>query len=240
MTTAPALSLPPLLTAHVAVSAAPAEEVARLGAEAGRYGAGDLVWQADGEGVSVALVLEPEVPPEICRQMLFVATVATGDAIGALIPPEVGLTWDWPSTLRANDGIVGRIGLEMSETLDAEGAPNWLVVSLKVAVRDIGGNGAEPGHTPERTTLYDEGCGEIAAEDLVCAWARHLLTWIDTWQQEGFAPVREAWTFRARGREDGEVAIDRGGVIHRGRVLGLDDRGGLLLETGSGMVLLEL
>ncbi|WP_321504877.1 biotin/lipoate--protein ligase family protein [Breoghania sp.] len=240
MMSSSALCLPPLLTAHAAVSATSPEEAARLGAEAGHYGAGDLVWQATAEGVAMALVLEPEVTPELCRQMLLVGMVAAADAIGALIPPEVGITWDWPSTLRANDGIVGHVSLEMSETFDGAGAPDWLVLGLRVALHANVGEGVEPGLTPDRTTLYDEGCGEIAAEDLISAWARHLLTWIDTWQQDGFAPVREAWTFRARGREDGEAEIERDGTLYRGRVRGLDDRGGLLLEGDAGSVLLEL
>lgn len=230
-------NLPPLLTAHAAVEEAPVAIACRLAAD-GQLGAGDLVWRGTRERAEAALVLEPEVPSHRARQMALVAMVAAGDAIGALVPPEVAITWDWPGTLRANDGKAGAITLRLSHEADESGAPRWLVVSLAVTLGPAQGAG-EPGHVPERTNLQDEGCGRIEAAALVGAWARHLLGWIDTWQSQGLAPVSAAWMFRARQRGR-SVMVACEGRICRGRVVGLDDDGALMLETDDGPLAIPL
>ncbi|PTW60847.1 biotin-(acetyl-CoA carboxylase) ligase [Breoghania corrubedonensis] len=231
--------LPPLMSGHkVASSQVPFAEACR-GAQAGRFGAGDLVWSDDPARLDVALVLEPEVAPSRAREMLLVAMVAAGDAIGALVPPEVALTWDWPASLFANDGGIGGAGLRLCESLDADGAPDWMVIGLTVALRPAPRAG-EPGLDPDRTTLYDEGCGEIATSDLIAAFARHLMTWIDTWQQDGLARVGEAWLFRMRTRDQGEVTVAHEGAALRGRVRGLDEHGRLLLECADDTIALEI
>ena len=232
-----ALNLPPLLTAHMAVEEPPVAMACRLAAS-GQLGAGDLVWQGTRERAEASLVLEPDVSPGRARQMALVAMVAAGDAIGALVPPEVAVTWDWPGSLRANDGEVGAITLALSEEIDETGAPRWLVVALELTLGPPQGAG-EPGHAPERTSLQDEGCGTIEASALVGAWARHLLGWIDTWQSQGLAPVSAAWMFRARERGQ-TVMVAREGRMCRGRVVGLDDDGALTLETAEGALVLPL
>ncbi|MDJ0931412.1 biotin/lipoate--protein ligase family protein [Breoghania sp.] len=239
--TFPSPALPPLLTGHPGTSSRRSFDEACLGAVSGRFEAGDLVWKVGGGRVEAALVLESRVKPRRAREMLFVATVAAGDAIGALISPEVAITWDWPATLHANDGATGHLALEVSREVDELGAPNWLTIGLSLALRpapNVTDSSLDPGHDPWRTTLYDEGCGAIPSDAVISAWARYLLTWIDTWQQDGFAPVRAAWEFRVRARGE-EVAVLRKGEGHRGRLIGLDDHGGLVLEGAEGTVVLE-
>ena len=43
--------------------------------------------------MEVAIILSPEVPKIKCNQMLYILMVAAGDAIGALAPPEVAVTY---------------------------------------------------------------------------------------------------------------------------------------------------
>ncbi|MBL6430641.1 MAG: hypothetical protein HPM95_03315 [Alphaproteobacteria bacterium] len=52
------------------------------------FSAGDLVWSRRTDVVSLALVLEPEVPPDRAVEMLFLAMVAANDALGAITPPR--------------------------------------------------------------------------------------------------------------------------------------------------------
>lgn len=231
-------TFPPLLTGHAVKAPDRPFEVACREAETGTLGAGDLVWARNLDRVQAALVLEPDVPPDRAREMLFVAMVAAGDAIGALAPPEVALTWDWPASLRANGGLIGGLSLALPEEMGDDGAPVWLVIGLEIALRPDG-RSAEPGHDPDRTTLQDEGCGDLDRTGLIEAWARHLLAWIDTWQQDGFAPVHEAWMFRAGGRGE-HITVEHEGASHEGTFLGLDDHGGLLLKGSDGTVVLEV
>ena len=53
--------------------------------------------------------------------------------------------------------------------------------------------------TSYRTTLAEEGCGDIQTVDLLEAFARHFLAWIHRWQEDGVGPVQQAWLARATG-----------------------------------------
>ena len=57
----------------------------------------------------------------------------------------------------------------------------------------------------------------------------HVLTWLNTWQEDGFRPVHDQWLFRAEGREE-PIAVAHGGETIEGQVLGLDESANLLLE----------
>ena len=221
-------SLPPLLAGHRRPACEHPFDAAVSGAEAGRYSAGDLLWSESRSHLRIALVLEPDVPPTRCAEMLFLAMVASTDAIGTLIPPEVALTYVWPATLRANGARVGRARFRQSADLDEEGAPLWLVVGIEMRLAPVGGD-VEPGEIPHLTSLSDEGAADLDGTLAVEALARHLMTWLHTWEVEGFGPVVENWLFRADGYKGEVVLPDPHGDL-RGTFLGLDEAGNLLLR----------
>lgn len=229
---------PPLMTGHPVKS--PDQPLARAcaGAADGTLGAGDLVWARNLDRLQFALVLEPEVPRDRAREMLFVAMVAIGDSLGALAPPEVGVTFGWPRTIYLNGARLGALSLEMAEGENEDGAPDWMVVGVDLPIRPDP-KGPEPGLFLHRTTLFDEGCIELDRTQLIESTCRHLLTWIHRWSEEGFKPVHEAWMFRAKGRNETIAIIYEGGEVS-GRFLGLDDHGNMLLNTDGGTELLEV
>lgn len=229
-------TFPPLLTGHSVKAPERPFETACRGAASGDFGAGDLVWARNLDTMLVAVVLEPDVDRAAAGEMLYVAMVAAGDSIGALAPPEVAITWDWPATLRANGGRIGGLRLAMAPQ-ETDGVPDWMVVAIEVAIAPQGRIG-EPGQDPDRTTLYDEGCGELDRTMLIESWSRHLLSWIDTWQQDGFKPVHDAWMFRASARNE-TVRVRKGQEEIEGTFIGLDDHGNMLLKRDSGTVLIE-
>ena len=65
--------------------------------------------------------------------------------------------------------------------------------------------------------------------------AAHFLTWLNTWQEEGFRPVHDQWLFRAEGREE-PTRMAHGGEHLEAQVLGLDECANLLLRTSAGNV----
>jgi BirA family biotin operon repressor/biotin-[acetyl-CoA-carboxylase] ligase len=78
------------------------------------------------------------------------------------------------------------------------------------------------------------GCGGLATVDgtrekLLAA----LASWIEVWQQDGFAPIRTAWLARAHppGSTLGVRLADR---FVTGRFAGIDTDGALLLDTPQG------
>ena len=57
---------------------------------------GTVFYSEKNDLVDIAILLNPEVSQKKCNQMIYVITVAAGDAIGALAPPEVIVTNSFP------------------------------------------------------------------------------------------------------------------------------------------------
>ncbi|NRG18365.1 hypothetical protein HPQ64_11755 [Rhizobiales bacterium] len=226
-------SFPPLLTGHAVDADDDPFERACAGAGAAEFGAGDLVWSRALDRIAMALVMEPDVDRQRSREMIFVAMVACADAVGANIPPEIGFTWLWPTTLRANGARVGQVRYAEAESEAEDGAPEWIVVGIEIILFDAKPRDVEPGQTPERTTLFDEGTGEIEAHELISSIARHWTTWIHRWDGDGFAPVHENWLFRADGHKETVSLETREGEV-TGVFLGIDEAGNLLLKEEAG------
>ena len=173
---------------------------AMLACVAKAAGAGDVFWSKSEAVMDVAIVLEPEVAVGPSLQMLFVAMVAFGDSFGAIGPPEVGVFYQWPNQLFINDAKFGQARVGLPEASD-EVVPDWLVINM-VAQLQPNERGPEPGHDLTNTSLWNEGAGEINRTMLVESYARHFLTWINNWNEDGFKPAHEIWTGRAKDRDE--------------------------------------
>ena len=55
------------------------------------------------------------------------------------------------------------------------------------------------------------------------------LNWISKWEKDGFDPVRTAWDGRADGYQE-KIAFKLPGGSIKGRLLGLDEEGGLMVS----------
>ncbi len=217
--------LPPLFTGH-AVSA-PLRPLAEacLGAGAGTFGAGDLVWARATDQMALALVLEPEVPLAEACQMLALAHTATSEALGHLGPPQMAIQSRWPGVILVNGAACGLITLA-APTRDGSRVPDWLVVGIELAISPK--QRGEPGERPNETSLRGERAF-VTRTELIEALATRLLAWLHAWQTDGFRPIHDHWLFRAEGHL-ADVDIDGA----RGRVLGLDDTGSMLLKPADG------
>ena len=179
------LDLPPLFRPLVLREVGDA--FAHAIANAGRLGAGALVYVGRFNLAEFAVVLEPEQPLHTARLGFYVAMVALADALAALAPPEKPITIDWPDAIRIDGGLVGggRFGWP-SETAE-EAVPDWLVFGAAIRIVSISESGL--GLYPLATALQDEGFGEIGAERFIETFARHLMAAIDRWQNGGFSPL---------------------------------------------------
>lgn len=92
-----------------------------------------------------------------------------------------------------------------------------------------------PGELPDRTTLHEEGAGEVSRTMLLESVSRHFLTWIDGWMNEGFKSVHENWLGRAMG-SDQDVTVCHAGTTVSGRVTGMDEEGNLLFTPADNTV----
>ena len=185
--------VPPLLAA---IMAPEPFDAAIQAVRAGRAGAGDFFWSPDAEQASLAIVLEPEVDAGVAAQMAPLAMVALGDTLGVLTPPQVGVQFREPFEILVNAGVAGRARAAMARTGKAENVPDWLVIGVETGLARPAG-APEPGLEPDITTLDEEGCGGLSHITFIETFARHFLSWMAVWNDDGFAPVARSWKFRA-------------------------------------------
>jgi len=215
-------TFPPLLTGVAA--AAPFAEAQRLATEG--CDGGTLVWSLTADRLEAALVLAPEVPLAQAAAMLPLCGVGFANALGALSPPEVGVHLDWDGGVRVNGALAGALRMAASGA-DPAGVPDWLAVGLSVRLIPL--DPEAPGATPDQTSLYDEGCAEVAPVTLLESWARHTLTWIHRWSEDGPAPLHAEWRGLVHGLKDEVHIAGMSGVF-----LGTDEDFGMILKTSEG------
>lgn len=181
--------------------------------------AGTLVWARRADLFDCAVVLEPEMPLDRARPVVYVAMLGLGDALAALGPPQTPINYAWPDRVEVDGGVVGGVRLAAPPAAAGDAVPDWLVLgaTLRIAGRDP----TEPGRQVARTALLEEGFEDLDAPTLLESYSRHLLYWMNRWEAEGFAPVGEAWLSRLSGSGD-DGAVKRGLDPAAGDLLLLD------------------
>lgn len=221
---------PPLLSGHAVTGAThPFDTACAMAAEG--CDAGLIVHNITADRLMAALVMAPEVPLEEAMAMLPACGVGFQNALGALAPPEVAVHLDWDGGLRVNGASCGRLRVAAGGA-DPAATPGWLVVGLDLALMQLV---ESPGDTPDRTALYEEGCGDVDPVSLLEAWARHTLVWIARWEDEGPRALHAEWRGLAQGIG---AEITQAGLS--GTFLGVDDRFGMLLRDTEGTHLVPL
>jgi biotin-(acetyl-CoA carboxylase) ligase len=167
---------------------------------------GTVYWTERADRLEMAVVLEPEAPAAITLQAVPVLMVAAGDALGALLPPGKPVAFAWPSDILLDGALLGRVRVAMAATAEpATTVPPWLVLGLGMGVGPLGD---DPGRLADRTSLHEEGAGEITVAQLVEGVCRHFLLWTGRWLDSGLTPVQASWNARCfRLGETGEIAL---------------------------------
>ncbi len=211
---------PPLLSGHPAKAGEDPFERAQSMAALGCDG-GTVVYNIQADRLRVAIVFAPEVPLQDAMAMLPLCAVGLQNALGALAPPEVAVHLGWDGLICVNGAKCGMFKVSASSA-DAGEVPDWLVIGWELALMQTSD---APGETPDVTALYDEGCAEVSATQLVESWSRHTLTWLNRWQDEGNAPIHAEWMglLRGVGEPIGETGV----------FLGSDERFGMLIRDGA-------
>ena len=222
------LSFPPLMTGLKVGGSTDPLDIARKVAVAG-CDAGLVAYNLAADRIGAAVVLAPEVPLSRAMAMLPLAAVAFQNALGQLAPEKVPVFLEWSGGFRINGGLCGGVRV-VASTDDPNAVPDWMVVGFELPLIRLDGD-----TDPDRTALYEEGCGDVDPAALVEDWARHTLKWIATWEEDGPRPLHEVWSGLAHGL-GGEIEV--GG--YRGTFLGVDEDLGLLLKQGEDTRLFPL
>ena len=181
------------------------------------HGAGTLVYVGRFDLAEFAVVLEPEEPLRTARRAFYAAMTALTDALLAHAPPEKPVTIDWPDAIRVDGGLVGGGRLAWPAAAHEDEPPDWLVFGAMIRMVSL--NEDAPGLNPLTTVLEEEGFTDFAADALVESFARHLMTHIDAWQEQGFGAVAQQYLprlsrdmrLRSKIEETGDLVLRRSG-----------------------------
>lgn len=151
-------------------------------------------------------------------QLVFIAALAVTDVIP--------LSLKWPNDLLCHGKKCGGI---LVETVQSQ--PYHVVTGIGLNLM----------HAPDAegmlypaTSLQAEGMPTAEPDVLAAQIANNYSMWVRRWQQEGFAPVREAWLARAA-KPATEVTVNTPTGAVKGSFSTIDDTGALMLKTAQGI-----
>jgi BirA family biotin operon repressor/biotin-[acetyl-CoA-carboxylase] ligase len=184
------------------------------------------VWVSPPGNLYISIVLRPDCSVGSAAQLGFVAALAVGDAIRAILPRTPRPTYKWPNDVLINRRKVAGLLLE-SETVAPEKL-SFIVVGVGVNLT------ASPQGTEfPATSIMEEGLGEIMPEVMLEEFAAHFRSWNTRWRAEGFAPVRAAWLAASAIFRGEPIQIRLESRALRGRFLDLDHEGNLSLDCAG-------
>lgn len=228
-------SFPPLLSG---LATGPANPFAVACAEAERgTDSGLLAWSVSDDRLRAALVLAPEEPLHSAMAAFCACSVGLQNALGVLAPPETAVHLDWSGGLRVNTAHCGGLHVAAS-TRDPAAEPAWLVIGMELTLRLP--DTLEPGQIPDWTALDQEGCGEMDPMELLEAWSRHSLLWINGLADDrGRANLYREWKGLVFNLGK-DITLPIEGQRLAGTFLGVDENFSMVLKTADATRLIPL
>jgi BirA family biotin operon repressor/biotin-[acetyl-CoA-carboxylase] ligase len=183
-------------------------------------------WASPRGNLYFTLILRPDCAPAQAAQLGFIAALALGEAIGSVAPP-LDVTYKWPNDVLLSNRKAAGILLE-SHAL-ADGHLDYLLLGCGVNVGTFPKDAAFPA-----TSLRYEGTPATVTEvELLEAFSRFFLSWVNRWLEDGFARARTAWLDHAAFRgERIEARLPKETI--NGIFRDLDEGGHLILELEGG------
>lgn len=194
---------------------------------AGRGQRGARWHSPPGGGLYASFVLRPRLEPDRAAMVTLAAGLAVHEAIAAHLPGLVGLKWPNDVLVREGPAIGKKVaGILVEASLDASG--------LQHAVVGIGVNLKGRPDEAEPQAISLEALGALVEpEPFLEAIALHLELGLERLELGDAVAVTERWTERALGLGL-EVELDTGDRRQRGRFLGIDADGSVVLEDDRG------
>jgi len=183
-------------------------------------------WISPRGNLYLSLILRPGCPAVSAGQLGFVAALAIGEALSALVPQVGRFAYKWPNDVLLNGRKIAGVLLE-SETVASE-QPSFVVLGVGINLS------ASPRGTEfPATSVMEEGLGPLLPEAVLEEFIDHFQAWLATWRKEGFAPVRAAWLAAAAIAHGEPIRVRLDALGLYGRFLDIDHEGNLLLDCAG-------
>jgi BirA family transcriptional regulator, biotin operon repressor / biotin---[acetyl-CoA-carboxylase] ligase len=176
-------------------------------------------WFSPPGNLYLSILLRTGQPAARTAELSFLTAIAVADTVEALLPRQIRAMLKWPNDVLVNGGKIAGILLEQVDDATIVG---------------IGMNVLEsPSNIAYKTTTIVAN-GGIASVDgardiLLGRFGVHLASW----QETGFAPIREQWLERSY-PIGAAIRANTGDQPIAGHFAGLDIDGALLLDTPQG------
>lgn len=177
-------------------------------------------WHPAESGLSLALVLRPEEPLHRAAQIALVAVVALGVGVAQEVPAMTDMRYRWPNNLLLGEGRAAAVNLVTGQSRD------WLVLGVHTNLA------GEPAHLGA-ASLYGEGATKVAPEELLEAFGRHFLAWINRWADEGRAPIHRAWQQRSE-NPGAAIRLSLPDGVLEGHYTDIKEDGSLIVQGPNG------
>jgi BirA family biotin operon repressor/biotin-[acetyl-CoA-carboxylase] ligase len=173
-----------------------------------------------------SLILRPNCPPGRAAQLGFVAALAIGEAVRAILPRVGRLAYKWPNDVLLDGRKVAGVLLE-SEMMVPDRL-NFVVLGTGVNLV------ASPQDTEfPATSITEAGLGRVAPEVMLEEFARHFQLWDCRWRANGFSTVRTAWLADAAIARGEPIRVRLETTTLHGQLLDVDEDGTLLLDIAG-------
>jgi BirA family transcriptional regulator, biotin operon repressor / biotin---[acetyl-CoA-carboxylase] ligase len=183
-------------------------------------------WVSPRGNLYVSLILRPDCAPNRAAQLGFVAALAVGGALGALLRRVGELSYKWPNDVLINRRKIAGILLE-SEMASLEKL-SFLVIGVGVNLR------ASPsGMEFPASSVVQECLGSVPPAVMLEEFAGQFQFWETRWRADGFAPIRAAWRAGAAISQGEPVRVRLEAATLHGRFLDIDEDGALLLDAAG-------
>jgi len=173
----------------------------------------------------LSFLLRPACTPDQGGQIAFVTALALSRALNPFIDANVHQkALKWP-----NDILIDRLkisGILLETKLSADSAKvEYLIVGVGVNLFSA----------PEgRMALHSIATQPVYVHKFRDSVLAEMEAALDIWKKKGFAPIRDAWLNQAYGIGE-PISVRLPEVTHAGVFHGIDENGGLLLETEAGL-----
>jgi BirA family biotin operon repressor/biotin-[acetyl-CoA-carboxylase] ligase len=197
----------------------------RQSAGRGRRG---RAWDGGQGNLTATLLLTLDKPPLEAAQLAFVTALAAGRTIASYVPASI-LRLKWP-----NDVLIGadKVCGMLIESGPAADGGLWLAIGIGINLMSYP-QGVERPATAVAEHLRHDVIRAPTPDEALAVLAKDLDQMLTLWLDQGFEPIRQAWTRMAAGL-GGPCTARLETETVSGIAEGLDADGALLLRLASG------
>lgn len=201
------------------------EVVIAEGQTAGKGRRGRSWSSPPGKNLYCSVILRPEIPPARAPELTLVAAVALAETLREA-GGDAGIKW--PNDVQLGGRKVAGILTELSADVERV---QFVVVGLGVNLNATADD--FPAELADVATSLKLARGtEVPRALFTAALLTRLEQWLDTWAEQGFAPVRAAWK-KLSTILGHEVLVRSEQKELRGIAEDIDEGGALLLRVGD-------